>query len=75
MWWRGIRKQLFLGEKEKSGGSWRLHHFLCEIRTLVRELKTEVLLGPREQNSLADKLAKWSASQHHVFIGDHILDC
>lgn len=41
----------------------------------MRVLKVDVIHIPRDQNALANKLAKWSVSQPNVFIGDQMPDC
>lgn len=56
----------------KSGGSWRVNHFICEIRDITREFKVDVRHIPRGQIDLADSLAKWNVSQHFAFMGDHM---
>lgn len=42
----------------KSGGSWRVNHFICKTKDIMRNLKVDVRHIPRGQNDLADRLAK-----------------
>lgn len=57
-----------------NGGSWRLNHILSLIKALIKELGAELIHVSRSQNSLVDKVAKWSVGQSHLFEGDCILD-
>lgn len=57
-----------------GGGSWRVNHFICEIRDIMRTFKVVLRHIPRDQNDLADRLAKWSISQLLVFKGESLLE-
>lgn len=52
--------------------SWRLHHFIVEIRSLVKELDAVLSHIPYAQNAVPNSLAKWSVDQHLLFEGDHM---
>lgn len=56
-------------------GSWRLSHFIAEIKSLIKDLDVELHPVPRNQNSLADKIAKWSVGKSSMFEGDSLLEC
>lgn len=62
-------------ERGNNFGSWRLHHFYAEIKSLINILKAELVHVPRNQNSLADKLAKWSIGQCNMFKRDSLSEC
>lgn len=49
-WVRGIQR-----------GPWRHHHFIAEIRKLVRLTNASLHHIPLSQNDMADKVAKWSS--------------
>lgn len=55
-------------------GSWKMHHFIVEIRSPIFELDAKLHHVPRCQNSLANKIAKWNVGQPNLFEGDHMLD-
>lgn len=55
-------------------GSWRMRHLINEIRALIAEFNVVLFHVPRAQNSMADKLAKWSVGQEEGFLGDCIPD-
>jgi len=54
-------------------GSWRLHHFLAEIKSLTKALNVELIHIPQSQNSLADRIAKWTVGQSSCHIGDSLM--
>lgn len=54
-------------------GSWRLNHFFAEIKSLIKFLDAELVHVPQAQNSLADRIAKWSVGQSSCFVGDSLL--
>lgn len=54
-----------------KGCSWRLDHFFLEIRSFIKEVDAEIHHVPQAQNSLADRIAKWSVGQSHMFVGDY----
>lgn len=58
--------------KATTCGSWRLNHFIQEIRDLVMEVQACLRDIPQSQNSTMDLLAKWSAHQQGVFVSDYI---
>lgn len=57
-----------------SLGSWHWHHYIMEVRVLVKELKVDLHHIPRVQNSSADKLTKRGAGKSETFIGDTMPD-
>lgn len=52
-----------------------MHHFILEIKSLIKEVHAEILHVPRAQNSLVDRIAKWSVGQSHMLVGDYLPDC
>lgn len=56
-------------------GSWRLQHFIHEVKDLFVELKASLQHIPRSMNYLVDSLAKWSDRRQEVLVGDYILEC
>lgn len=62
-------------EREDSCGSWRMHHYIAEIKSLIKDLDAELHHVLRNQNSLADKIAKWSVGQSSMFERDSLSDC
>lgn len=59
LWKRDSTIVINWGRGEKVG-SWRLSHFIYEIRGLVEDLKIMLHHVPHAKNSLANKVAKWS---------------
>lgn len=53
-------------------GSSRMHHFIVEIRTLVKDFNDVLYHIPRAQNAVTDSLAKWSVDQQSLFKGDRM---
>lgn len=51
-----------------------MYHFIVEIKSLIIELGAKSHHAPRCQNSLADKIAKWSVGQPILFEEDHMPD-
>lgn len=51
---------------------WRLHHFIVEIRALMKEFDVLLTHTPHAKNAIADNLAKWSVDQHLLFKEDHM---
>lgn len=49
--------------------------YFVEIKSLIKDLDVELHHVPRNQNSLADKIAKWSVGQSSMFEGDFLPDC
>jgi len=54
---------------------WRMHHYIVEIETLLKEMNVELHHVLRSQNSLADKIAKWSVGYCHEYEVDHMPEC
>lgn len=69
---RGLYDCLKVGEVTDSR-SWRIHHFIAEIRVLAKEISAILQHVPRCQNEMAGRVAKWSAYQM-IFLGDHMLE-
>lgn len=55
--------------------SWRLHHFISQIRTLIKESDIYLIHVSRSQNDLVDKVAKWSVGQLSSFEGNPVPAC
>lgn len=58
--------------KDEKCRSWRLFHFIHEIRDLVADTQAHLHYVPHSQNSVVDRMAKWSAREQLVFVGDHV---
>lgn len=79
----GVRECIIEGDslmviswgKGDKGGSWRLHHHITKIKALILDLGAEFHHVLRAQNSLVDKIAKWSVGQPYMFEGDYLLNC
>lgn len=61
--------------KGESYGSWRLNHLISEIRCIKRDIVAVLLHVPRVQNSLADRIAKWSVNQDNLFAAGVVPEC
>lgn len=56
-------------------GSWRLNHFIDKIKSLIKDLDADLHHVPRNQNSLANKIAKWSVGKTSMYEGDSLPEC
>lgn len=61
--------------KGEMYGSGRLNHLISEIRCILRDIVAVLLHVPRAQNSLVDRIAKWSVDQDYMFVGDCLPEC
>lgn len=71
----GDSKSVVSWGKGESLGSWRLRHFIHEIKHLALMLKAFILHVTRAKNSLANRLAKWSVSRREEFYREVLPDC
>lgn len=42
----------------KSRGSWRLHHLICEARSVLKDLNVVLLHVSKEKNALTNKITQ-----------------
>lgn len=56
----------------QTRGSWRIHHFIEEIKVLAKEISATLIHVPRCQNDMANRVAKCSASSQMDFLGEHM---
>lgn len=53
-----------------SEGVWRLAFMVHEIRDLISSMNITIASILRDQNEIADKVAKWAVGLHGIFISD-----
>lgn len=57
-----------------SMGVWKHASIVHEIQELVSNMNISLVFIPKDQNSLADKVAKWAVELEEIFIYDVMLD-